>query len=117
MKALYNWMLRLQDVLSGKLPKGAKRSPEWGKVREKHLKQHPRCALCGSSQNLTVHHKKPFWLFPELELDTDNLITLCDGWRILNCHLVVGHLLSFKSFNPNVTKDVLMLRSKIKHRP
>lgn len=112
-----NWLTRLQDVLSGKAPKGQKRSPLWPKTRSEYMKAHPRCALCGGTKKLNVHHKKPFWLFPELELDPENLMTLCEGSKQVNCHLVVGHLFFYKSFNPNLTRDVLIWRAKILNRP
>ena len=54
---------------------------------------------------MNVHHKKPFHLFPELELESTNLITLCmDGDK--DCHIKLGHGGSFKAYNPNVEEDV-----------
>ena len=54
---------------------GKERSPKWPHVEKLHLKLEPTCAACGSSKKLNVHHKKPFHLFPESELDLNNLIT------------------------------------------
>lgn len=111
------WLKRFQEILSGKIPKGVKRSNAWPTTRQKHLLTHPECALCGGTKKLNVHHIKPFWLFPELELAPLNLITLCEGAKWLNCHFIVGHLLSWKSFNPAVLPDVRLLRLKILRRP
>jgi hypothetical protein len=82
---------------------GAKRSKHWNKIRDQFLEQHCQCAACGSTKNLNVHHKLPFHLHPELELDPANLITLCmDN----DCHLLIGHGTNFKAYNPNVDVDV-----------
>lgn len=94
------------------------RSPQWPTVRKHWLDGHPTCALCGGTKVLEVHHIKPFHLHPELELDTTNLITLCenkgDG---VNCHLLFGHLGNFQSYNPNVLADVAAWHEKIVDRP
>jgi 5-methylcytosine-specific restriction endonuclease McrA len=55
--------------------------------------------------NLNVHHKKPFHLFPQLELEPTNLITLCmESGK--DCHIKLGHGDNFKAYNPNVEEDV-----------
>jgi 5-methylcytosine-specific restriction endonuclease McrA len=79
------------------------RSPHWPAVEHAHLKEQPVCACCGSDKKLNVHHKKPFHLFPELELEPTNLITLCMDKE---CHLLLGHGDNFKDYNPNVEEDV-----------
>jgi hypothetical protein len=81
---------------------GMERSPKWPHVEKLHLKLEPTCACCGSTKKLNVHHKKPFHLFPELELDLNNLITLCMDKE---CHLKVGHGGNFKDYNPSVAED------------
>lgn len=80
-----------------------KRSPKWPEVEQAHLKIQPVCACCGSDKKLNVHHKKPFHLYPELELEPTNLITLCMDKE---CHLLLGHGDNFKDYNPNVDEDV-----------
>jgi 5-methylcytosine-specific restriction endonuclease McrA len=97
---------------------GSKRSGKWPKVRAEHLKNNPTCAVCGGNKHLEVHHKKPFHLNRDLELDPSNLITLCENQNDgVNCHLLFGHLGSFKSFNENVEFDSKSWNSKIKSRP
>ena len=81
----------------------AKRSSHWPVVQHGHLKLHPICECCGSNKKLNVHHKKPFHLYPELELEPTNLITLCMDKQ---CHLLIGHGNNFKDYNPNVEEDV-----------
>lgn len=88
------------------------RSPLWPKLEKTYRKSHPICECCGSNTKLNVHHKKPFHLYPELELDPDNLITLCmDPKR--ECHIKIGHGDDFKDYNPNVEHDVSELHSDI----
>lgn len=108
----------LIDVAKGKHPVTARRSGSWPRVRADHLAKNPCCAVCGGTEKLEVHHKQPFHLQPELELDPANLITLCEaGKGGINCHLAWGHLGSFKAFNPNVEADAAAWRKKIQSRP
>lgn len=85
----------------------SKRSGQWRTVEKHFLETNPVCALCGSKTRLNVHHKKPFHVFPEFELDLNNLITLCMSRK--ECHLIVGHLNSFKKYNPNIDEDIKKL--------
>jgi len=89
---------------------GMERSPKWPGVEKLHLKFHPVCDACGSSKNLNVHHKKPFHLFPEHELDMNNLITLCMDKE---CHIKIGHGDNFKDYNPDVEVDAQRVRADI----
>lgn len=101
----------LKDRIHGKAPKGAKRSSKWRKVRNEFVKENPKCAVCGSTKKLEVHHILPYHLFPELELETDNLITLCDGgglWGVASCHRFFGHLGRWSSMNPTIKEDAFI---------
>lgn len=90
------------------------RSPEWPKVRKTYLKANKVCAACGRKTHLEVHHIEDFSTHPERELDSDNLITLCDhGTR---CHFVLGHLGDWKSINPGIEIDARWYRDKIRLR-
>lgn len=96
----------------------AARSGHWPTVRNQHLEKNPTCAVCGGEDNLQVHHIKPYHLHPELELDPNNLLTLCEPSSILhiNCHLVWGHLGNWKSFNPMVPAMALAFLTQMRHR-
>jgi 5-methylcytosine-specific restriction protein A len=99
---------RLTDLISGKVqPFGLKRSPKWPKVRATYLGLFPTCAVCGGKKLVEVHHIKPFHLFPELELDQNNLITLCEDYShtAANHHCFIGHLGQWKNINPDVIAD------------
>lgn len=88
------------------------RSPRWESVRANHLKNNPLCVACGSKEHLQVHHIKPFHLFPELELDPTNLITLCEfdnkdsNATNDNHHLILGHNGDFHKNNEDVIKEI-----------
>lgn len=94
------------------------RSPHWPRVRAGHLKAEPTCAACGTREHLAVHHIWPFgWPGGDkTELDPSNLITLCES-PARNCHLLIGHLLDYRSRNPSVVADALWFRARITNRP
>ncbi len=82
------------------------RSSQWTSVRAQYIEQHSTCEVCGSEDQLVVHHIKPYHLFPELELQPNNLITLCQSEKHgVNCHLWFGHLGNWTRFNPDVYRD------------
>src|SRR5688572_22333432 len=83
------------------LPSHEERSSGWQKLAHNTVVKHPYCAVCGGKHSLQVHHKKPFHLYPELELVKGNLIVLC-----IRDHLVFGHLGDWKAYNPNIDKDI-----------
>lgn len=89
----------------------AERSSEWHKVRKTHLRAHPVCEVCGIAKDLQVHHLKPFHLYPELELEPSNLITLCTSknWGF-NCHLIAGHGGNYQWENPDTAENAAGLK-------
>lgn len=89
------------------------RSTQWPRVRKAWLKIHPACAACGHTLMVQVHHKKPFHIHPELELEPSNFITLCEC-APSDHHLNLGHLGNWKNFNINVEVDAQnALQSKV----
>jgi 5-methylcytosine-specific restriction endonuclease McrA len=91
----------------------AVRSPKWSSVRKEHLINNNYCIACGRDKKLEVHHIKPVHLFPELELDPSNLVTLCAD----PCHIVFGHLMNFKSWNTDVVIDSDLYLNKVINKP
>ncbi len=91
------------------------RSPHWPNLRRQHLARQPMCQVCGAVANLEVHHLRPVHLAPELELDQDNLLTLCEGPGV-NCHLLFGHCNDWRAYNPNCLADVAFWQAKIAGR-
>jgi len=102
----------LTEVIKGKPL--AVRSPRWETVRKNHLKSFPTCAACGCSERLQVHHIVPFHVDRSLELEPDNLLTLCEGKGEHQCHLNIGHLGNFKNYNPKVVEDSENFLDRIK---
>ena len=88
-----------------------KRSSHWRRVRKAHLLLEPACRACGTTDDLQVHHIRPFHLHPELELEQSNLITLCEK-RGHDCHFCFGHFHNWRAQNPNVTADVAHYRQE-----
>ncbi|GAG20148.1 unnamed protein product, partial [marine sediment metagenome] len=83
-------------------------------VRAKHIKQFPTCHVCGSKKKVEVHHKVPFNIAPDLELNPDNLVSLCENKKYgVNCHLLIGHLGNYRRINADVEFDVFIWRKKI----
>ncbi len=108
----------LIDAAKGKHPFKATRSSHWPAVRRQHLEMHPVCDMCGGKEKIEVHHRKPFHLHPQLELEPSNLISLCESNKGgVNCHLHFGHLGNFKSWNVDVESDAKEWRVKIQNRP
>lgn len=94
---------------------GRRRSSRWPATRKKHLLSYPFCAACGTKKYLEVHHVRPFHLFPELELDPANLMTLCESTSH-NCHLMFGHLLDWSCWSPSVREDAAAFLERIRTR-
>jgi 5-methylcytosine-specific restriction endonuclease McrA len=106
------FIIAIKEKLQGK-PLSL-RSSKWSSVRKKFLESNNVCAACGCVDHLQVHHKEPFHLHPEKELDPTNFITLCEDGED-HCHLKIGHLGDWKSFNPNVVKDAKKKLRSIKN--
>lgn len=90
----------------------AGRSGKWPKVRAEWLAEHDWCIGCGTKDSLEVHHVSPVSIRPELELVQSNLETMCP-----RCHLLIGHLGSWHSYNVNVRTDAAVWLQKIRARP
>ena len=95
---------------------GKPRSAQWNKVRDEYLAAHPKCIVCSTTEKIQIHHMYPFNYCidagrPDLELDSRNFISLCEDETKQNHHLLVGHLDSWESYNPNVKHDVVKFKN------
>lgn len=104
---------RTADTKTYALCYSARRSSKWPKIRAHHLKHEDWCRVCGTTANLEVHHIKPFWLFPELELHPGNLITLCESPHHM-CHFRCGHFSSWRKYNPKIAEQATAKKITIK---
>jgi 5-methylcytosine-specific restriction protein A len=86
---------------------GASRSSKWPAVRRSFVKLNPYCAACGTAKELEVHHIIPFHIDASRELDTSNLMTLCQ-----DCHLYIGHLKDWTRYNPHARVDAALMFSR-----
>lgn len=105
----------LQEMLGEPERRQGERDAKWRSIRNEHLRTHSFCIACGNTDSLEVHHIKPFVQNPELELDPDNLVTLCtcSSRGKMNCHLIMGHNGSMSEYNPNVVHDSVMMLKRI----
>jgi hypothetical protein len=76
------------------------RASQWKQLRAEHLLKEPRCAACGRSTELAVHHVIPVSFDESRQLDPGNLITLCAQ----PCHIVFGHFMNYQCYNKDVRK-------------
>lgn len=91
---------------------GAKRSPQWDRLRDRVVRDAGECQACNAKKGLEAHHKTPVHVWPEGELIEDNLIVLCR-----DCHFTFGHLRDWSSWNVDVEKDCQEYRKKVEARP
>lgn len=92
------------------------RNPDWPKLQRAYLRRFTRCACCGTPKpKILAHHKLPVQFYPELEMEESNLIALC--YRGNNCHLLIGHLMDYWSYNKNVEQLAEQISNEIKNRP
>lgn len=92
---------------------GSKRDPRWAQFRREIIFQRGyKCEATGKTENIELHHCKPFHKYPELELDPDNVILLERG-----VHFDIAHLCSWRSWNKDIKEDARKLREKIANRP
>lgn len=108
-------VLMLNPMLCGGPKPYAPRSSAWPHTRKLHLELQPYCMVCGKKEDLEVHHILPFHLHPNLELDQENLITLCENMHG-GCHLLFGHCMNWKAYNANLREDIKIWQEKIKNR-
>jgi len=102
---MFGWLRNKTTELFG----GTPRSSKWPKVRAEAVRRTPYCIACGRSKDLEAHHIRPFHLHPELELDLENICVLCAD----PCHIVHGHLMDWKRFNPTVLEDCRRYRQNL----
>lgn len=104
-------LAEILDADPGRAVADRPRSGKWPRIATAHLANNPTCAVCGGKLDLDVHHVLPFHLYPKLELDRQNLITLCR-----HHHFLFGHLENWSAFNPLVRADAEIWRFRLRAR-
>jgi|GEM_PF-947136 len=99
---------------------GIARSRHWPTVEREHKAAHPACDGCGEMGAVQVHHEYAFHENhlagrPDVELTPSNLTSLCQSETAVpnnECHLGKGHLDDFKSWNENLSLDLVRWRGR-----
>lgn len=84
------------------------RSHKWPTVEKHFLVDNPVCVCSGMSLHLEVHHKSPFHLHPELELDPKNLRTVSRPY-----HFLIGHGCNWQKYNKHFDEHAALLRDMV----
>lgn len=110
-------MQRQSKFLIRKIPAIPKfdRARGWTSLRNEWIASHSTCACCGIDTQLAVHHVKPLHLFPELELDDTNLITLCQRPERF-CHYIFGHFFDWMAYNPDIKRFAPLMLKRIQNK-
>lgn len=91
-------------------PDGASWNGKWRKAKRKFYKKNEKkCAVCSGRKSVQLHHKKPRHLFPELALDENNFLPLCNR-KGVSCHFLIGHMGSYHTYNANITEVAKLVR-------
>lgn len=101
-----------------------KRHSGWGPASHLYVLRYPSCYVCGrlvwkglkAVCPYSIHHALPFHLYPELEMDEANWVTVCE-YRSFNCHFVAGHLLDWRSWNADIRKQGPVIHAMFANRP
>jgi hypothetical protein len=109
LKDIYNYVVNVFKALPSTIKSvyyhvEEARDPKWQALRNK-ITKNGKCAICGTTKNLRLHHKKPFRLFPELELDEKNLVILCES-PSHNCHFIFGHMMNWNMYNHDLDNTI-----------
>jgi 5-methylcytosine-specific restriction endonuclease McrA len=88
----------------GAIAAGVPRSSKWPAARDKWLREHPACVVCGRPAE-AVHHSIPFHVRPDLELDESNFESVCDA-----DHFRVGHLGDWQWWNAKFREAAMLCR-------
>lgn len=90
---------------------GAMRDGRWPALAKAHLQREPWCIACGRVDACVPHHVVPVHAAPQMELEPDNLVTLCPV-----CHLLIGHGRDWRAWNPHVRADCALIRDRVRCR-
>ena len=88
------------------------RHSKWPALVKRFKAEKRTCVVSGLKTTLEVHHLKPYHLFPELELEWDNLRLIARPF-----HYLFGHFCNWTDYNPDFDLQVETYREWVaKHR-
>lgn len=90
--------IRVEDIRHGALMARRRRPSwlkEWRELSRRTREGCPRCAICGCTERLQVHHVLDRRLYPAYRLDPDNLVVLCPSCHTFGRHSAHGNGLWF----------------------
>ncbi len=108
---MFDFLSKVAKLFSDPAALGHIRSSRWPAVRKAFLVG-KSCAACGGIDSLEAHHMKPFHLYPELELDPNNLLALCEK-PSHSCHFTFGHFWNWSKYNEQVIADTTAWFTKV----
>jgi len=97
------------DIIRGKPARC--RHKDWSRESKLFMKSFRFCVCCGNKTQV-VHHVFPVHAYPDLEMEKSHWRAVCH-----RCHLLVGHLNLFASWNVKFDEDASLIRSRILTRP
>lgn len=86
------------------------RASQWPALLAQLIAKQPFCGVCGRPQKdvekaggiLTGHHIQPVHVYPDRELDPDNVFIICESRGLRNCHFGWGHFYNWSAWNPDI---------------
>ena len=76
------------------------------KAMKEYHADHPECEYCRRNEKVQTHHIVPVSVSPSEADDKKNMMSLCAK----RCHLTLGHMGNFKTYNKNVLETVSAAR-------
>ena len=112
LKGVYAYPEQWSEMGDAERTLGAERSPKWKQFCKDMEKMWGNRCLVTDSEIIQWHHVLPFHLFPESELDPQNVRPLRP-----DVHFLLAHLGKWASYNENILRDIEIWKAKIANRP
>lgn len=106
---MFYWLTQwFRDIQLG----ARRRSSGWSRVRKEFYNKNSECEVCGTKKKIEIHHYRDFSTYPELELDLNNLRSLCRY-----CHLLFGHKMNYRDINLELDSDIKFWDNRLNKKP
>jgi hypothetical protein len=84
------------------------RSPKWRALQQRFVREKKCCFITRLRVDLEVHHKIPYHVRPDLELEWDNLCLLTRP-----VHYLIGHHCNWAYYNQNFEEEAARLAEEV----